>query len=509
MLLLVTTLLTAWIAVGPGTDAPDEFRDASLRAIVEAAFPDGTPASVDVEQEGNRAGFLEVLSSELFIHEEVGPFDLFVLKADGLASSSVAKKLAKNAAQGLEAIVPVMERYFGGEAGLVAGRRFPIVLADSSRQSGEHGFDQLVALLDWSEGDYSGWKASGNPVWSNDVRAGVTVRTWEVQLFNLDHAEAADQGEAFFDHGLGYYTLAHVSARVLRQGAWGLVPPWLAQGLIDELDIAAYGEAWVGGDTWERQTAGWYRPGWSGFVPQGSSPPPPVTGPPADLAVTIKETGDSWQSRTSSSVRHWNELAADGLSEAPASFEFMALNESFLPRDRAFARCALHLLLDVAHDPNQGLLTDLLDRAPSTPPSGMPDSDPITLILDRALGGVPEVAALEALSLEDMLDVIGRPEISRDITRLGGKGMLELSDHREQAEWLFHQPTEELDWDARNELWSLILSAEYYQQLREWELLGKALDRGTRAALEASSAYPEQDSRKEVVATSFQDAVSS
>jgi len=328
-----------------------------------------------------------------------------------------------------------------------------------------------------------------------------------VQLFNLRSPAAADHGTAFFEHGLGYYTLAHVSARVLRQGAWGLVPPWLAQGLIDELDIEAFGEAWVGGDWWERQTAGWYREGWSGFVPQGSSPPPPVTGPPADLAVTVKDSGDSWQHRANSGNRHWNELVADRDSEAPASFQFMAENESFLPRDRAYARCMLHLMLAVARDANQPPLTELLDRVPATPPSGMPDAEPITVLVSRALGGVPAVSDLEAMPMSVMLDEIGHPEITEQVEKLGADDMLDLADHREQAEWLYRQPLEEMDWDTRNELWRLILEAEYYQQLAEWELIGVSLDRAANAAFGASATYPRRDATQNRVRKAYWDAL--
>jgi hypothetical protein len=248
--------------------------------------------------------------------------------------------------------------------------------------------------------------------------------------------------------------------------------------------------------------AGWYRPGWSGFVPQGMSPPPPVTGPPADLAVTITKDGDSWQHRSNSGVRHWTELAADRESEAPASFLFMAETESFLPRDRAYARCLLHILLDIAPS-GRAPLTEQLDRIPMTPPSGMPDADPITVVMSRVLGGVPEVDALEAMPMREMLETIGRPEIGSQVKALGGAGMLALSDHREQAEWLYRQPIEELDWDARNELWRLILEAEYYQQLEEWKPIGKVLDRAAAAVFEASATYPATGPARTKVATAF------
>ncbi len=505
--MILATLLLGLVAPVLAAASADDLsaRDAALRALVDRAFPDGG-APVDVAGPGSRAGMLEVLGSDLFLHDDVGPFDVFVMQADALDTKSRAARVLREAVEGLEPAVPVLRRFFGGGTALVAGRRFPILIADSDRSSGQEGFDQLVALLDWAEDDDTGWKASGNPVFDDERRAAETVRTWEVQLFNLGHPTAVDQGPAFLAHGVGYYSLAHVAARVMRQGAWGLVPPWLAQGLIDELDISAYGEAWVGGDWWERQTAGWFRPGWSGFVPQGMSPPPPVTGPPADLAVTVKDTGDSWQHRTNSTVRHWKELVADRDSQAPASFLFMARNESFLPRDRALARCLLHLMLHVAPS-EEGLLTELLDRVSVTPPSGMPDAEPITVVFARALGGVPAVDAFEALPTDAALQEAGHPEVAKQIDALGGGELLALTDHRSQAEWLYRKPIEELDWAERNELWRLILEAEYYQQLHEWVLIGEALDAAMDAALAASEDFPERAPTQKRVAAAFRAAL--
>ena len=351
--------------------------------------------------------------------------------------------------------------------------------------------------------DYSGWLQGGNPVWDPSLLAGLTVRTWEVQLFNLAHEYAASQGDAFLDHGLGYYTLAHLVARLTRQGAWGMVPPWLAQGLIDELDIQAYEQAWVGQDFQLVERAGWYREGWSGFVPQGASPPPPVVGPPRDLAVTVSRTGDSWQHRDFSTERHWEHLVADRKSEAPASFAFMAVNESFLPRDRAAARCALHLLLEGALTSGRPGLLEQLDRIPSTPPSGMPDADPITVVVARALGGVPAVDELESLGAGDLAARLERPELADQLAHLGALEVLRIADHREQAEWLYGQTMDVMDGVTRQAIWTLILELEYYQQLLEWELIGEALDAGLAEALGRSKRYPSRDRDKDKVLTAF------
>lgn len=466
--------------------------------LVALAFPEGAPFKASGK--GSRGAFLEVLASPAFLHAEVGPFDLHLLLADGFADAKTAQVELDAVAKGLLPTAAVMERYFSRSDGLIGGRRLPIVLTHSKRDAGQHGFDQVVALLEWAEDDYSGWKRSGNLVFDPALLAGLNVRTWEVQVFNLAHELASAQGKAFAEHGLGYYQLAHVAARVLNQGAWGMVPPWLAQGIIDELDIEAYGEAWVGGDWWERQTPGWFRPGWSGFVPQGQRPPAPITGPPANLGVIVRETGDSWQQRSASKTRHWENLVLDQKSEAPASFLFMADNESFLPRDRAMARAALHLMLQVAPPQGRDGLLALLDRVPSTPPSGMFDSDPITVAFNKALGGVSAVDELESLALGDMLEAIGQQSIKEQLTTLGASEMLRIPDHREQAEWLYHQP---FDSNARQAIWTLILEAEYHQQLAEWKHLSQALDQGLSQALKSAKHYPTKERDQDKLAQAF------
>ncbi|MFT7462364.1 MAG: hypothetical protein ACI9EF_000704 [Pseudohongiellaceae bacterium] len=493
----LTAVLLSLCALLPSGDS-QVYRD----ELLDLAFPNGG-APFDASGPGSGELFLRTLDTPLFLHRTVGPFDLYVMQADGLRDEAIAQQVLEDATEGLEHLVPLMEQHFSGAAGLISGRRLPLLLAQADLAEGERSFEQLVALLDWAEDDYSGWKQGRNPIWSQDLVAGLNVRTWEVQVFNLSHEFAAGHGKVFLEHGLGYYTLAHLSARLLRQGAWGLVPPWLAQGMIDELDIAAYGESWVGQDSWKRETPGWFRPGWSGFVPQGSSPPPPVFGPPKDLAVTVSKTGDSWQHRAHSGERHWDNLVLDRESEAPASFEFMALNESFLPRDRAYARCTLFLMLGVVVPDGSQNLLQLLDRVPTTPPSGMIDSDPITAIMSRALGGVPAVDDLEALSLGDMLIEIQREDIADELAAMNAKDLLRIPDHREQAEWLYSRKTDELSGADRQKIWNLILDAEYYQQLEEWRLLGLALDQGVGGVFVSSRRFPKRDRDRDRSADAF------
>ncbi len=502
--LLTAALLTATAPSARAAAPGDPNRDVRLAELLDAVYPEG----VEAAPTAGRELFLAVLGdAEQFEHRAVGPFDLYLYKIDGQAKERTAQKTADKLADGLAPLVPFMDRHFGEAdgTGLMSGRRFPIVVAESLRDQGQQGFDRLVALLDRCEDlGFSDWKPV-NEVWSNGQRAAEVVRTWEVQLFNLGDEVIADREKEWFAHGIGYYTIAHMTNRMLRRGAWGTAPPWLAQGLIDELDIEAYGEAWVGSDTWERQVPGWHRQGWSGFVPKGSSPPPAVTGPPADLAVTIRNTGDSWAHRSNSPTRHWEDLATDRKSEAPASFAFMARNESFLPRDRAYARCVLHLMLAVAPHEQGPSLVSLLDDEVSTPHHGMPDSEPLTVLFAEALGGVPAVDELETEGLEDMLAIIGRSDIADRIRALGAKDMLRVADHRAQAQWLYG--TSKFDLATRGELFNLILEAEYYQQLHQWELIGQALDRGAGAVLASAKRYPKRDKDRQKISTTFWSAL--
>ncbi len=501
------------VRASPGPASPgDPARDRALGRLLAAAYgPDHALADG-----GGRDLFEAVLARPVFRHAAVGPFDLYVYESGPLAKGKEGREALADAAAGLAAAAAVIERRFGHGDGLVAGRRFPIVLASSAGATGSSGtsdaagadaggsYAEVVALLDRCEDDgLSGWKPA-NAVWTTANLGAEVTRTWEAQVFDLAHKTIASQGKAWFDHGIGYYALAHVANRLLRQGAWGNAPPWLAQGLIDELDIEAYGEAWVGGDWWESSTAGWSRPGWSGFVPQGAQPPPPVTGPPADLAVTVKKTGNRWEQREASGQRHWSDLVADRKSEAPASFAFMAQNESFFPRDRAYARCALNLVLDVAA-PEQGGLLPALDRKPGTSETGMPEGDPLPAAFARALGGIAEVDALEAQGLQAMLATIGRDDIAQRIRALDASGMLDIADHRDQARWLLEQPR--FDQGSRDALFQLILEAEYYQQLREWELIGRRLDAATTSALAACGHYPKAGKDREKVAEAFHAAL--
>jgi len=485
---MLSTLIAGLLVVAP---LLSDSYGGHLEALVERAWPD-SEAPVDPALPGSLAGFELVVASDAFLHEAVGPFDVYILLEDGLAKQSKARKTLGLITKSLRSTVPVMEQHFGGsdETALIAGRRLPILVADSDRGSGEHGFDELVALIDWAEDDWTSWKPDRNPIWTSELRAGLNVRTWAVQAFNLGHDFAQEQGKAFLNHGLGYYTLAHVTARVLRQGAWGLVPPWLSQGITDELDIQAFGEAWVGGDQWSSQQPGWFRPGWAGFVPQGQLPPAPVTGPPHRLAVTVSRVGDSWQHRDFSAERHWKHLLKDRKSEAPASFLFMAVHESFLPRDRALARATMHLLLHAAPPQDRPNLLTALDRVPTQRSNGMFDSEPLPKVVSDTLGGLAEVDQLESLTLGEMLSAIDQEGIADKLKQLGAEKLFAISDHRDQCQWLYRKS---MPASKRQEIWNLILEAEYYQQLVEWQMVGAALDSAVDATLASSRKFPKRE----------------
>jgi hypothetical protein len=482
----------------------DKERDQALIAALDLCFPGAFDLRRDPPPLGDRLLWTDALASDAFVRGAVGPFDLYVLVADGLSTKSVAERTLERVQTGLRPLGKMLESRFNrtGPEGLVSGHRWPIVLCSSAQ--GQPGYDQLLSLLDWCEQDFSGWTRDNGSLFTPELRAAPLARTWEVLLINLGNPDVVKQGDDYLSHGLGYNTLAHLVNLLLRRGAWGTCPPWLDQGLIDELDIEAYGEAWVGGDWYETHTEGWYREGWSGFVPQGMSPPPPVTGPPADLATTVRQTGDSWAHRANSGVRHWDHLRADLAVEYPPSLRFMQEHESFLPRDRAYARCVWNLMIALAPPAEPDVLARL-DRAPTQLPGGMFDCDPITTLLAGSLGGVPAVDELVQMPLRDKLDVLMHKDIAREIEDLGAGEMLGLSDHRDAAEWLVTHP--EFDDTTRRRLFDLLLTAEHYEQQAAMAAICGALDRAAHAALKASQHYPDDAKSKAAVAAAFRKAL--
>jgi hypothetical protein len=501
-LLLVSS---AAAAVGGGPDGPT--RDAALKAILARAFPDGAEAAPT----DGRALFDGVLASGAFERAAVGPWDLHVLVADEFKQAKKARKLLEAAVEGLRPAAVLVQARFGRDEGAISGTRFPLVLVGSQREHGQTGYDEVLALLDRCEDlGYSGWKPD-QLVWTDEQRGARSAMTWEVLVVNVEHPDVPANDKHWLSHGIGYDALNQLVNRLFAVGAWGPAPPWLLQGLVDELDIEAYGEAWVAAGesmSYSGRTAGWRRAGWEGFVPQGQQPPPPVHGPPPGLSHSLEvrvEDVDVWLKRSNSTTRHWSELAGDRKSDVPASLASTAAAQSYTPRDRAYARCVLHLLLQVA-PPDGASLLDLLDRRSRVSETGMRDAEPLPVLFARALGGLPVVDAEEAESMEAQLQAIERQDLIDRIRALGGAGMLGIADHREQARWLYQQ--QDMDDRTRLALYTLIVEIEALHELREWELLGHALDIAADAALSSTPSYPKQAAKQAAVAAAFHGALS-
>jgi len=502
-------LLSGWLLLsGPARSQAGSGGEVTEKsdALIATAFPSGLSPQKD-----GRVLFTTVLDSPKFRHSTAGPFTIYALASDpetaaslvadarvGLAPLQTIPGLLGSAAhddagQDAEGVAQAAEAT--GGAGIPGPTQY-IVLTRSVED-----YERVLALLDRCEDlGFSGWKPL-NPLWTPESRAAEVARTWEVQVFNLQHPTITARSKEWLQHGLGYYTLAHLVNRAVRLDAWGLSPPWFDQGLIDELDIQAYGQSWVGAESWVRETSGWFRPGWSGFLPEGMTPPEPPSGPPLDLATKVKKTGDPWADREKSAERHWGELVEDRRSASPASFAYMAEHQSFLPRDRAYARCALHMLLALGRSGGGQDLLASLGAQGTVAPDGMLDSEPLTVIVSRALGGVPEVESFEALPLADVLVETRRPDIADRLTELEADGLLALTDHREQSRWLYEKWEGQMAY--RGEVFRLIMEAEQGQQLHEWELIGRYLDRGMAGLLSATPSYPASDAALEKALAAF------
>ena len=429
---------------------------------------------------GGRQLFEAVLASSVFRHGRVGPFDVHVLVGKRGSAVKDADKVRDAVLLALTPASDLIDRLWpaGGE-GLISASRFPVVIATDRTD-----YLQLVALLDHCErAGYSGW-APGKMIDSSEARGAEFVHTWDVQVFDLTHPVIAERRDAWLKHGVGHYSLGFVATRALQRGAWGVVPPWLLAGLTDELDIAAYGEAWV------------CEGGWAGFHPNGK-PSMPQAGASADLEVARK-SGKTWLARDASRTRHWRQLVADTKSRTSASFVPAADTDGCLPRDRAAARCLMHLLLQGSG--GGPVLTSLLDRPVQTPADGMLDSDPLPVIFARALGGIPEVDRLEALDTRTLLTELGRQDLIERLEQSRAADALALSDHRAQSAWLYDQP---YDGATRKGLFQVFLEIEHLQQMAEWKALGPHLDSGLRSALKACNDFPTQDRSVAAVTQAF------
>lgn len=494
-------LALALLAPAAGATPVDAQRDKLADELLAECLPGGTALT------GGDL-FRAALEGEAFESGAVGPFDVHVAVTDELSKRSKARKLLDDALRGLQPAADALSLWYSGDGGVVSGRRFPIVLVESRLDDDQHGFERLLALLDRCEDQgYSGFKPDV-PLFTADNRQADDVFTWEVLCCNVAHAQIANDTKKWLAHGLGFAALNLVVNRLFAKGAWGPPPPWLKEGLVDELDIEAYGEAWVAAGestSFTTRTAGWSRKGWEGFVPEGSQPPPPVFGPPPGLSSRTQQlvSRDDWLDRRDSRTRHWKALLGDLRSDVPVSFRSMAAGQTYTPRDRAYSRCVLNLVIDVSEAEGHGLLA-ALDVPSKVARSGMRDGDPLAVVFARALGGVPAVDELQQVPLGEFLARIGRDDLVSKIERLGGGGMLALADHRAQADWLYGQS---LDGRDRQALFLLIAEAEGYRQLQQWELLGDALDRGAVAALDASSSFPVKEKARVAAREAFREAL--
>jgi len=495
-------LATAGVAHA-GNPEVDQKADALIAAALGKSAGSAPAAGRDL--------FRAVLDSEAFVGAAAGPLDVRVRVGDKLKKAKEAKRTLDQIVEGLQPVATLLAERFGRSEGLISGQRFTLVFASSDVEGGDAGYSEILALLDRCEdGGWSGWKPE-LPVYNAANLKAPVVQTWEVLAFNLAQPEALASGKAWLAHGVGYRVVNFLSNLLLQFGAYGPVPPWLQQGLADELDIAAYGQAWVAAgesSEWSSTTSGWSSQGWSGFLPEGQQPPPPVFTPPQPLSHTEEAhvEDDGWIARADSATRHWSKLVADLRTEVPPSLQRAAAARGDTPRDRAYARLVLHLLLRSDSRP-EGVpdLLESLDHRPSKVAGGLRGGEPLTVLFARALGGVPELDALEAQTLEQQLVDEARPDVVDQLRQLGAAELLAIKDHRAQSEWLFVHP--DIDSHRRIQLFDIIVDSENVQQLREWEVLGAELDRATLAALGRSKAYPKDPATLAATVGAFRDTL--
>ncbi len=503
----LTIALCAALALAAPLRAGDAQVQKKAEALLAAAFG---PERGSAPPPG-RALFAAALDSTAFVGAPVGPFDVRVRVADGLKKPKEARRVLEQLEQGLQPVADFVRQRFSRPDGLVSGRRFTLVFASSDVADGESAYAEILALLDTCEdAGWSGWKPE-LPVWAPAHLTAPVAQTWEVLVFNLAHAEARADPAAWLQHGVGYRVLNFLGNLLLQFGAYGPVPPWLQQGLSDELDIAVYGQAWVAaGETssWSETVSGWSSTGWEGFLPEGATPPPPVYTPPEPLSSTFEQhvENDGWIARADSATRHWSKLAGDLRSEVPPSLQRAAAAREDNPRDRAFARLVLHLLLRPdGRQQGEPDLLEVLDRRPAPVLGGIRGGAPLTDVFADVLGGVPDLEPLAAQPLREQLQAAGRPEVIDRVRSLGAADLLDLEDHREQSAWLYHQVG--FDPRTRQALFDVIVQSEQVQQLREWEVLGAALDRAATAALGVSRTYPKNAGGMGAAVQAFHEAL--
>jgi hypothetical protein len=155
---ILAVVVLGWAAARPVMAAGDPVtREKALADVLATAFPD---PSAPRPQTG-RELFLAVLRSKAFEHAEVGPFDLYAYRKDGL-SGQKARKAVDDAAEGLKPVADLVAKRFPvqeGVEGVIAGHRFPLVFVSCRSRQERDGLRRVLALLDECEDlGYSGWK---------------------------------------------------------------------------------------------------------------------------------------------------------------------------------------------------------------------------------------------------------------------------------------------------------------------------------------------------------------
>ena len=109
----VIVLATLGLVLCGGGGGDPVTRDEALKTVLDAAFPD--PATA--RPETGRELFLAALGSKVFEQAQVGPFDLYAYKQDGL-SGQKARKAVDDAAGGLKPVAELLTRRFPEQPGV-------------------------------------------------------------------------------------------------------------------------------------------------------------------------------------------------------------------------------------------------------------------------------------------------------------------------------------------------------------------------------------------------------
>jgi hypothetical protein len=164
-------------------------------------------------QKDGRILFTTVLDSPKFRHSTAGPFTIYALASD----PDVAATLVADARVGLAPLKTIP-----GPARARSGRESRARAYEARRRTASHaegGTGIRVSEPDHRPGDdeprttsasglldhcedlgFSKWKPV-NQLWTPECRDAEVARTWEVQVFNLQHPAISERSEAWLEHG--------------------------------------------------------------------------------------------------------------------------------------------------------------------------------------------------------------------------------------------------------------------------------------------------------------------